>query len=152
ARAAVRAEPGPRHAGAPGGDRAAHPQMGAAEHSGGAPRRVGGLKTAARRLVERISSAASPVNQWASAPGAAAVGATTRVPLKLQEPESALRPVESRPPHPFDPRNIAVGFAADIVFEADVVAEIVDEARRPVGAVIGRIVDGDHVLELRRAD
>ena len=42
--------------------------------------------------------------------------------------------------------------AADIVFEPHVVAQRVDEARLPVPAVVLWIVDGDDVLELRRAD
>src|SRR5215467_5142908 len=47
---------------------------------------------------------------------------------------------------------VAMGFATDVVFETDVVAQIVDETRLPIPAVILRIVDGYNVLKLRRAD
>src|SRR5579883_2131783 len=57
-----------------------------------------------------------------------------------------------RPANPRHLRQVAVGFAADIVFEADIVAQLVNEARLPIPAVIFRIVNGDDVLELSGAD
>src|SRR5215471_11248516 len=48
--------------------------------------------------------------------------------------------------------QVAVGLAADVVFKTDISAQIVDEARLPISAVILRIVNGDDVFELRRAD
>ena len=45
-----------------------------------------------------------------------------------------------------------MGFAADVVFEADVVAQGVDEAHLQIPAVVLRIVNGDDVLKLGRAD
>ena len=43
-------------------------------------------------------------------------------------------------------------FAADIVFEPDVVAQIVGEAHLEIARVVVRIVDGHDVLELVGAD
>src|SRR6266700_5722577 len=48
--------------------------------------------------------------------------------------------------------DVAMRLAADIVFEPHVIALIVDEARLPIARVIFRIVDGDDVLDLGRAD
>jgi hypothetical protein len=45
-----------------------------------------------------------------------------------------------------------VGFAADVIFKPHVVAQGVDKARLPILRVIFGIVNGDHVLELGRAD
>ena len=45
-----------------------------------------------------------------------------------------------------------MGFAADVIFEADVIAQFVNEARLPIPAVIFRIMNGDDVLKLGRAD
>ena len=41
--------------------------------------------------------------------------------------------------------------AAHIVFDLDVVAQLVDEPRLPILAVVFGVVDGDDVLELVRA-
>ena len=43
-------------------------------------------------------------------------------------------------------------FAAVVVLDADVVAHGVDEACLPIAGVVHRIVNGDDILELRRAD
>ena len=42
--------------------------------------------------------------------------------------------------------------AADIVFEPDVFAKRVDEARLPIACVVVRVVHGDDDFKLRRAD
>src|SRR5262249_36398383 len=47
-------------------------------------------------------------------------------------------------------RQAAMGFAADVVFETDVSVQFVNEARRPIAAVILGIVNGDDVFELGR--
>jgi hypothetical protein len=44
-----------------------------------------------------------------------------------------------------------MGFAADIVLEANVITQFVNEARLPIPAVIFRIVNGDDVLKLARS-
>jgi len=45
-----------------------------------------------------------------------------------------------------------MGFAADVVLEADFVAQIVEEANLEIARVVHRIVYRHDVLELRRAD
>src|SRR6266700_4549504 len=57
----------------------------------------------------------------------------------------------SRTPHACHRGNVAMRFAADIVFEPHVVALSVDEARLPIAAVVVGIVNGDDDLELGRA-
>ncbi len=68
----------------------------------------------------------------------------------------------TRRPQPVNPASwsanarhrsqVAMGFTADVVFEADVIAQRVDEAGLQITAVILRIVNGDDVLKLGRAD
>ena len=53
-----------------------------------------------------------------------------------------------RPAHTGYLRQVAMGLAANVVFEADVVAQFVSEAHLPIPAVIFRIVNGDDVLKL----
>src|SRR5438132_5321128 len=47
--------------------------------------------------------------------------------------------------------NVAMRFAADIVFDPHVIALSVDEARLPIARVVIGIVNGDDDLELLRA-
>src|SRR5215467_8347356 len=47
--------------------------------------------------------------------------------------------------------KVAVGIAAIVVFDADIVAQGVDETRLPVARIIFRVMNGDHVLKLRWA-
>src|SRR2546430_913705 len=49
-------------------------------------------------------------------------------------------------------RDVAMRLAADIVFEANLIAQIVDEARADIPRVVIGIMHGDDVLELSRAD
>src|SRR5215510_10791446 len=55
-------------------------------------------------------------------------------------------------PHASDRGDVTMRLAADIVFEPNVIAKLVDEARLPVARVVIRIVHVDDDLELRRAD
>src|SRR6266567_6144720 len=57
----------------------------------------------------------------------------------------------SRTPHACHRGNVAMRFAADIVFDPHVIALSVDEARLPIARVVIGIVNGDDDLELLRA-
>src|SRR6267378_3021544 len=72
---------------------------------------------------------------------------------KTLEPKRDTRPSHpSWTAHARDRGNIAMRFAAEIVFDPQIVAKVVDEARLPVPRVVVGIVDGDDDLKLRRAD
>jgi len=55
-------------------------------------------------------------------------------------------------PHASHRRDVAVRLAADIVFDPNVIAKRVDEARLPIARVVIRVVHVDDDFKLRRAD
>src|SRR5258708_277521 len=64
----------------------------------------------------------------------------------------AKRRIGSWTTHAGDRRYVAMRLAADIILQPHVIALLVDEARLPIAGVVLRIVDGDDVLDLGRAD
>src|SRR5580693_8503329 len=72
--------------------------------------------------------------------------------LAAVSPTSPSDDAASGPAHARHSGDVAVGFAADVIFKPQVVAQGVDKARLPILRVIFGIVNGDHVLELGRAD
>src|SRR5215831_12181896 len=74
-------------------------------------------------------------------------GLFRRAKAKAPPTSPSLRPADTR-----HHGNVAMGLAANIVFEADVIAQSVDEARLPIAGVMLRIVNGNEVLKLGRAD